>query len=768
MKKKLLSLLVLLMAVVTSAWAQEKVAYAQWDRNSATLTFKYDANMPTRNAWLMNEETSRPGWYSTARSSLTKVVFDASFAEARPTSLYMWFDRCSKLESIEGIENLHASEVTNSDMMFYECSALTSVTLPNGLTMIGNYAFGQCTGLTSITIPESVTTVGDLAFYNCTSLTELLYNSKLFVFMPTSTEGEYTIPDGITTIAPYAFQNCSNLTKITIPESVTTVGNYAFQNCYNLTEAIYNSKLFAFMPTSKEGEYTVPDGITTIAPNAFQNCNKLTKITIPESVTTIGDYAFSYCNALTSITIPANVTSIGRYAFEGCAGLIEVFVNATTPPTLYDWSTFNYDFDGKIYVPAASVDAYKTAEYWNQYSDKIEDNLPKVSWASNASTDGWTVTVDGTALTLPASVDEGKTVIVEYTGTRTVGLPLAIDSEKDGNKWTFKMGDKPISLNPILGVAVIGENVYASFEKAIDAISQTIQKPTTIKLVWDAAINSYLYLNYDTTIDLNGYSISKMSDWCNFYLYNNITVTDTSDGQKGGVKLKFENRSNYKLSFMAGRYVYTADEINSNNYYAFGYIAENINADGSADADGYFSKMRAMTAEEKAQAAYDLSKAKIVYTIEGVGTTEIPVIKYQDVRLTPPAGWKFGTLKRMDQWGGYNDYAQYSSDYYWDGQTFKLNGNDVTESSIEINATLVPNSVVENLYGITATLSADKTAITLKGAGGKTVIVYSEKGETLFTQTVEKGNLATFKGLAVGKTYYLGVDGELLKVNTGE
>ena len=700
MKKKLLSLLVLLLAVVTSAWAQDEQS---WDSGNTTVTLSSDGVM-----------TVSP-----------KADTDGKMAD-------------------------YTSKSPNRSPWYSKRNDVISIVVKEGVTSIGNYAFYNAYNASSISIGKDVTSIGDYAFRNCNQITSI------------------TLPENLESIGNYSFSYCSSLTSISIPESVTTIGDNAFYNCYSLTEPIYNSKLFAFMPTSTEGEYTVPDGITTIAPYAFRDCNNLTKITIPESVTTIGDYAFSYCNALTSITIPANVTSIGRYAFEGSAGLIEVFVNATTPPTLYDWSTFNYDFGGKIYVPAASVDAYKTAEYWNQYSDKIEDNLPKVSWASNASTDGWTVTVDGTALTLPASVDEGKTVIVEYTGTRTVGLPLAIDSEKDGNKWTFKMGDKPISLNPILGVAVIGENVYASFEKAIDAINNTIQKPTTIKLVWDAEINGYPSINYETTIDLNGHSITKLYDGYIIYVYNSLTVTDTSDGQKGGVKLKFENRSNSKLSFMAGRYVYTADEINSNNYYAFGYIAENINADGSADADGYFSKMRAMTAEEKAQAAYDLSKAKIVYTIEGVGTTEIPVIKYQDVRLTPPAGWKFGTLKRMDQWGGYNDYAQYMGDYYWDGQTFKLNGNDVTESSIEINATLVPNTVVENLYGITATQSADKTAITLKGAGGKTVIIYSEKGEALFTQAVEKGNLATFKGLAVGKTYYLGVDGELLKVNTGE
>ena len=233
-KRRLLSFLVLLMIAVTSAWAQEKVAYAVWDSDATTLTFKYDANKPTSNAWEINTGTTRPGWYS-KRTSVTKVVFDASFADARPTSFYYWFYGCANLTSIEGVTNLNASEVTNSDRMFYNCSSLASVTLPDGLTVIGTNAFRNCYSLSSVNIPESVTTVENNAFQNCSSLAEPLYSSKLFVFMPTSKEGTYDVPDGITEIAPYAFRNCYYLTKITIPESVTTVGNYAFQNCTGLT-----------------------------------------------------------------------------------------------------------------------------------------------------------------------------------------------------------------------------------------------------------------------------------------------------------------------------------------------------------------------------------------------------------------------------------------------------------------------------------------------------------------------------------------------------
>ncbi|MGI6265294.1 MAG: leucine-rich repeat protein, partial [Acutalibacteraceae bacterium] len=96
-------------------------------------------------------------------------------------------------------------------------SSITTVTISNSVTSIGDYAFYNCTGMTSVTIPDSVTRIGNSAFYYCTKLTSI------------------TIPDSVTSIGNYAFYNCTKLTSITIPDSVTSMGSGAFDSCSNVT-----------------------------------------------------------------------------------------------------------------------------------------------------------------------------------------------------------------------------------------------------------------------------------------------------------------------------------------------------------------------------------------------------------------------------------------------------------------------------------------------------------------------------------------------------
>ena len=175
---------------------------------------------------------------------------------------------------------------------FYECTGLTSVTIPASVTSIGGSAFDGCTGLTSVTIPDSVTSIGYRAFCGCSALTSV------------------TILDGVTSIGDRAFYGCTGLAGITIPNSVTSIGNYAFSGCTGLKSV------------------TIPDSVTSIGDRAFNGCSGLKSVTIPDSVTSIGDRAFDGCSGLKSVTIGDSVTSIGEYAFYGCVRLENITVAA--------------------------------------------------------------------------------------------------------------------------------------------------------------------------------------------------------------------------------------------------------------------------------------------------------------------------------------------------------------------------------------------------------------------------------------------------------
>ena len=169
-----------------------------------------------------------------------------------------------------------------------------------------------------------------------------------------SGKGVIAFDADVTTIGSYAFAFCDSLTSITIGDSVTTIGDYAFQYCDSLTSI------------------TIGDSVTTIGKRAFYDCSSFTSITIPDSVTTIGYAAFAHCTSLTSITIPDRVTTIRNEAFLYCSSLTSVYCEATTPPSLGVGAVFDYNASGrKIYVPAASVEAYKAAYNWRDYATDI-------------------------------------------------------------------------------------------------------------------------------------------------------------------------------------------------------------------------------------------------------------------------------------------------------------------------------------------------------------------------------------------------------------
>ena len=204
-------------------------------------------------------------------------------------------------------------------------------------TLAYRIADGSVQDITALEIYGS-TKIRDYVFRDCDSLKRIV------------------LPDTVKSIGQYAFYGCNELTSITIPNSVTTIGQSAFQYCSKLTSV------------------TFPSSIKSIAANTLRNCSSLASVNIPNSVTAINTSALRDCSKLQTVNIGSGVTTIGTYALRaGSSSNKTTFtIRATTPPTIQS-NTFNSSYINKIYVPTASVSAYKSATNWSSLSSYIYD-----------------------------------------------------------------------------------------------------------------------------------------------------------------------------------------------------------------------------------------------------------------------------------------------------------------------------------------------------------------------------------------------------------
>ncbi|MDE5745149.1 MAG: leucine-rich repeat protein [Paramuribaculum sp.] len=279
---------------------------------------------------------------------------------------------------------------------FYNCSGLTSITIPESVTSIGYSAFSRCSGLTSVTIPNSVIEIGSYAFSRCSGMTSI------------------TIPESVTSIGNGAFYNCSGLTSITIPSSVTEIGQSAFSDCTGLTSV------------------TIPNSVTKIEGEVFWGCSSLISVIIPNSVTSIGIRAFTRCSSLTSVTIPNSVIEIGSYAFYECSALNELTIEDGNETLSLGSTGSTSGLDvfkncpiGTLYL-GRNLSYGTTSPFWNKNTIKsvtIGDSVTKIG---DQAFIGCTKL---TALTIGNSVRKiGDSAFYSCTGLTSITIPESVTS----------------------------------------------------------------------------------------------------------------------------------------------------------------------------------------------------------------------------------------------------------------------------------------------------------------------------------------------------
>ena len=210
---------------------------------------------------------------------------------------------------------------------FIRCSGMRTVTIGPGVTAVGISAFESCTGLNGVYISDVAAWCRIYFGGNKASPLEYAHNLYLNGALVTN----LTIPGGVTKVGDYAFEHCFSLTSVTIPEGCTTIGEYAFNNCQNITTASLPNSLttigsFAFASCARM-HTAIPAGVSYIGERAFNGAPLSSNIVVNQGV--IGERAFNACGSVMDLTIGAGVTYIGSNAFNEMGGLRNIHYGST-------------------------------------------------------------------------------------------------------------------------------------------------------------------------------------------------------------------------------------------------------------------------------------------------------------------------------------------------------------------------------------------------------------------------------------------------------
>jgi len=531
--------------------------YACYTSSNTTLTFYYDNQRSSRTGetYSLNTGDREPGWESAGKNvEVTKVVFAPSFADARPTTTYDWFYKMSKLETIEGMEYLNTSEVTNMEYMFNNCSKLRTICVGDSWTT------------------SAVTSSADM-FYGCISLVggkgttwdSSNPTNKTYAHIDggPSNPGYFTIIQGMSS-DPYDFIENGIYYKFTGYNDVEVVndgtdGYFCYSGNVEIPEAAYNAE---------DGWYYL---VTSIGERAFYRCPSLVTVTIPATVDLIHNEAFVDC--FDEFPSQSSITCLAQRP-------------PTASPTAFGSGEQSYV---TLYVPYGSKSAYQAAAVWRNFSNIVElpysfkkysfyykitgDSTVSVTYKDGSyntysgrmsiprtvTYDGVTYTVtaidnvaffgctDLTSVTIPETVTTiGNTVFKNCTSLTSITIPNSVTSI---GVYAFENCEGLTEVTLGSGLRSIGSYAFYGCTELIrgDIISLATVPPTIQSTTFiDQYQGANLYVPYGCRD-----AYANANYWKNFYdIYEIITLDDALNVEGGTIH--FESTSAYPWQVISG------------------------------------------------------------------------------------------------------------------------------------------------------------------------------------------------------------------------
>lgn len=384
--------------------------------------------------------------------------------------------------------------------------SMTSLTIPDSVTNIGEGAFDGCRSLSNVKLGSGITTIDKYAFARCSSLESI------------------DLPSALKNIGTGAFYGCSNIRRFDLPDSVTSIGSRAFDRCEALSYFKYPASLSStggnlFVNDANLTSISVPAGVTSLASEVFEGSKYLTSVELPSSLQTIGSYAFRNCTGLTGVNLPAGLKTIRYYAFYGCTGIksfdlpdgitnIGEYAFGGIP----DLESINYPLSlsttgGYLFTDSAKIKEFTIPDGVtslasgffgsNKYIAKV--NLPE--GLKKIGSDAFENCTGITEMTIPDSVEEiGYRAFSGCTNLRSVNFPSSLNK---AGTYIFSGCTKLKSITVPEGVTVLPDYAFS-----YDDCLETVILPASLEKIGAYAFNDCSKLR-TINIPEGVYSIGK-------------------------------------------------------------------------------------------------------------------------------------------------------------------------------------------------------------------------------------------------------------------